>query len=90
MSVLFHSGSVGANQKAILQIDFDIADTIIYEVIGSFVGPSIRICQPTLDFGLMRVLEVRTKQIILENTSPVAAKLAIRDLNQKISKFIVE
>jgi len=44
VSMVFSSGVVGANQKGILQIDFDISDTIIYEVIGSFVGPSIRIC----------------------------------------------
>ncbi|KAL4472936.1 hypothetical protein ABPG72_007813 [Tetrahymena utriculariae] len=88
VKVTFSSDVVGQNQKAMVQINFDISHSLTYEVLGNFVGPSIKIVQPILDFGLMKQYENKTTKLVIENTSPVAVEIAIRDINQKLKKGI--
>jgi hypothetical protein len=53
----------------------EIADgaPISFSVQGTFRGPIVRVIEPVIDFGLVKVNTLQKFRMTIENTSPIAS-----------------
>lgn len=75
------------NQKFIFKIDYENAASTSFQVIADFKGPSLRFCQPEVNFGIVQSWKNLEQIIVVENTSDVDAEVLIRRKEHSMLTF---
>jgi len=64
-------------------VDFDYAHSKSLELIGNFIGPSVRLADPIINFGLIRGFAQSSCTLMIENTSEVEAEVLFKNADNK-------
>lgn len=56
---------------------------ICYQLIGNFIGPSVRLADPIINFGLIRGFAQSSCTLMIENTSEVEAEVLFKNADNK-------
>ena len=71
------------DQAAFFYIEVQDGAPISFQCSGSFRGPTLKIIEPVVDFGLMKINTSSKFRINIENTSPIPCEIVLRSFNQQ-------
>lgn len=75
------------NQKFIFKVDYQNAASTSFQVIADFKGPSLRFCQPDVNFGIIQSWKDLRKKFFIENVSDVDAEVILRRKENSLLTF---
>lgn len=75
------------NQKFIFKVDYENAASKYFQVIADFKGPTMRFCQPEINFGIVQTYNKLEQTFLVENVSDVDAEVIIRKKQDKLLDF---
>jgi hypothetical protein len=56
---------------------------ISFQCSGTFRGPTLKIIEPVVDFGLMKINSSSKFRVNVENTSPISCEIYLKSFNTK-------
>ena len=77
MEVVVRSDEIGEKQAYYLINPVD-GIPISFSIWANFVGPSISIVEPSIDFGLLKIYSSHKFRLNIENHSPIPAPILIK------------
>jgi len=75
------------DQSAFFYIEVQDGAPISFQCKASFKGPTLKIIEPVVDFGLMKINTSSKFRINIENTSPIPSEVLIRSFSQPCIDF---
>jgi hypothetical protein len=81
------SSTVRGDAMAYFYIEIEDGAPISFQVVADFTGPLIQCHAPIVDFGLVKVNSREYFELEIENPSPVAAEVLIKNSRNEVLSF---
>jgi hypothetical protein len=86
LEIFMSSKDVG-EKSAFFYIEVEDGEPVSFQAIANFRGPIVRVIEPVVDFGLIKVNTKSLYRVNVENTSPIPAEVIIKNTKNKKLNF---
>lgn len=75
------------DHSAFFYIEVEDGAPISFQVRANFKGPTLKIIEPVVDYGLQKINTTNKYRINVENTSPIPSEILIRSFRHQHITF---